>query len=245
MKTAPRSAALYQSPWFQAVAGPTLRPGGLELTQRALSFCGLPPGARVADIGCGTGATLRYLREHGGLQAVGLDRSSGMLVRTASRPPNLPLVNGRAECLPFGDCCMAAVFCECVLSLVADPDAAWREIQRVLAPGGLFVLADIYAHGHGHPGKPASPPAAGCLEGAQPRDALVSRMHRFGFRLLVWEDHSELLKRLAARLVFACGSLEALRALTAGHACREAPASAPRRIRGGYFLSVARKGDRS
>jgi hypothetical protein len=66
-------------------------------------------------------------------------------------------------------------------------------------------------------------------------------MQRFGFALLVWEDHSETLKRLAAELVFACGSLQALWGAVGGPSGATACAAAVRQARPGYFLSVARK----
>jgi hypothetical protein len=64
-------------------------------------------------------------------------------------------------------------------------------------------------------------------------------MQRSGFALLAWEDHSEALKRLAAQLVFACGSLQAF--WGAADAPMNAYPSAIQRARPGYFLAVARK----
>jgi ubiquinone/menaquinone biosynthesis C-methylase UbiE len=238
-----RFPSLYESPALQAVTGPALRPGGLELTQRALSFCVLPAGSRVADIGCGTGVTVRYLRRVGRLKAVGLDRSAGMLGHARRRQLGQPLIEGLAERLPFGDRCLSAVWCECVLSLVEDIDAAWREIHRVLVPGGHLVLADIYARGPHPAGGLASLSGTCCLKGAASRDELIGRMQRFGFTLLVWEDHSEALKRLAARLVFACGSLQALWSAVDDHPWGKGYPSAIHSARPGYFLAVARKGE--
>jgi arsenite methyltransferase len=235
------SPSLYESPALQAVTGPALRPGGLDLTRRALSFCDLPAGARVVDIGCGTGVTVHYLRRHCRLKAFGLDRSSGMLGQARQRNPGLPLMQGEATCLPFGDCRLSAVMCECVLSLMEDTDAALREFCRVLAPGGLLVLADVYARAPDHAGCLTSLSVICCLKGASSRDEMVGRMHRSGFTLLVWEDHSEALKRLAAQLVFACGSLQALWGATGACASVNEYPSAVHRARPGYFLAVARK----
>ncbi len=229
--------SLYESPALQAVTGPALRPGGLELTRRALTFCDLPAGARVIDIGCGTGVTAHHLRRHCRLEAFGLDRSSGMLGQARQRDPGLPLVQGIATRLPFGDRRVAAVMCECVLSLVEDPAAALREFNRVLAPGGLLVVADVYARAPDPAEGLTSLPVTCCLKGAKSRDALVDRVQRSGFTLLVWEDHSLALKRLAAQLVFACGSLQAF---WGAGSVSAVPSAAPR-ARPGYFLAVARK----
>lgn len=235
--------SLYESPALRAATGPALRPGGLDLTRRALTFCDLPAGARVVDIGCGTGVTVHYLRQHCRLKAFGLDRSSGMLGQARQQDPGLPLIQGEATRLPFGDRRLSAVMCECVLSLVEDADAALREFHRVLAPGGILVLADVYARAPDHAGCLKSLPVTCCLKGAKSRDELVGRLHRSGFPLLVWEDHSEALKRLAAQLVFACGSLQALWEASGACASVNADPSAAHRAHPGYFLAAARKED--
>jgi hypothetical protein len=72
----------------------------------------------------------------------------------------------------------------------------------------------------------------------------MDRMRRCGLTLLAWEDHSGALKRLAARVVFACGSLQALWGAAGGHACGKDDASTLRRARPGYFLAVGRKDQR-
>jgi len=232
---------LYESPVLQAVTGSVLRPGGLDLTRRALAFCDLPAGARVADVGCGTGVTVHYLRRHRRLKAFGLDRSTGMLGRAGQRNPKLPLVQAEAARLPLKNGRLSAVTCECVLSLVEDAGAAWREFHRVLTPGGLLLLADVYVRSPEHTGELASIPATCCLKGATSRDDLVGRMQQSGFTLLVWEDHSEALKRLAAQLVFACGSLQALWGVTGADTTVNPLPPAVNRARPGYFLAVARK----
>ena len=52
-------------------AGPgatCLRPGGLELTDRIVALARLPRGARVLDVGCGSGATVAHLADRHGLR---------------------------------------------------------------------------------------------------------------------------------------------------------------------------------
>lgn len=70
---------LYGTVSFRAVAGDTLRPGGLALTEHGLGILetlGLGPGARVLDLGCGPGATTQLCAALG-YEAVGLDWHPG------------------------------------------------------------------------------------------------------------------------------------------------------------------------
>jgi SAM-dependent methyltransferase len=133
------------------------------------------------------------------------------------------------------------VLCECVLSLVEDADAAWREIRRVLAPGGFLILTDIYVRAPHQAACRTTLPGTSCLKGARSRGEIEGRIQRSGFALLAWEDHSEALKRLAARLVFAGGSLRELWGAAEPHACKTVIPHEVRAARPGYFLAVARK----
>ena len=93
----------YESPVLRKVAGPTLRPGGFRLTGRAVESCNLERGARVLDVGCGTGATVNWLATEQGLKAMGLDASTGLILEGRSLNPSASLVAGRADRLPTGD----------------------------------------------------------------------------------------------------------------------------------------------
>ncbi|HKQ98295.1 MAG TPA: methyltransferase domain-containing protein, partial [Candidatus Polarisedimenticolia bacterium] len=77
---------------------------------------------------------------------------------------------GRLEALPVADASIDAVTSNCVINLVPDKAVVFREIARVLRPGGRVVVADIVLDG-------ALPPAiaqdvlawVGCIAGAAPR----------------------------------------------------------------------------
>ena len=53
----------YESPALREAIGPALRPGGLDLTERAARYCGLAAGDLVLDVGCGIGATAAFLKD--------------------------------------------------------------------------------------------------------------------------------------------------------------------------------------
>lgn len=227
---------LYESQVLREITGPAIRPGGLALTERALQFCRLPAGAPVLDVGCGSAETVSHLRCCHDLQALGLDLSSTLLGEARRRSPRPPVIQARAEVLPVADGQLAALFCECVLSLLMTPEAALMEFYRVLGPGGCIVVSDIYLK---------TAPTAGCrpsggkccLNGAVDRFTVLDRVHGAGFEVLLFEDHTPLLRQLAAQLVWAHGSLTAFWA-NAGLDCETAK---PWRGRSGYYLMVAVK----
>jgi len=206
---------------FRALAGPALRPGGTALTARGLDACALRRGARVADVGCGRGASLELLEERG-LRAVGLDMS-GDLLAEASRA--FPLLRARGEELPLATASLHCVLCECVLSLSVAPDAFLSELARVLVPDGRLLLSDLYRRDTSL----ATESAAGCASGAVTRDILEQRLAQAGFTLLLFEDHTRLLAELTGRLLFAGLPRGAL-----GLGC--VGSSKP-----GYFLCVAQR----
>ena len=100
------------------------------------------PGARVLDVGCGTGAATvaAASRVAPGGRVVGLDPNPEMLA-VARRKPGIDWVEGRAEALPFPDVSFDAVVSQFAMMFFEDRVAALREMARVLAPGGRVAVA--------------------------------------------------------------------------------------------------------
>ncbi len=90
---------------------------------------------RALDLGCGTGRNLPLLD---GARAVGLDPSLDALRRARRRAAGIPLVQARAEALPFRDAVFDTVVSGLVLCSVADPSRALAEVRRVLRPDGAL-----------------------------------------------------------------------------------------------------------
>lgn len=104
-------------------------------------------GERVLDVGCGAGfdafVAARCVGPHG--RVAGIDLSPEMLAvaRAAGAPAHVEFLQGTAAALPFPDASFDQVVSNGVLNLVPDKDAAYREIARVLAPGGTLAVADL------------------------------------------------------------------------------------------------------
>ena len=95
---------------------------------------------RVLDIATGTGLVAREALALGS-DVVGLDPSAGMLGE--ARRLAYPLVRGLGEQLPFRDACFDFVSMGFALRHVADIDALFAEMRRVLAPGGTACVLEI------------------------------------------------------------------------------------------------------
>jgi ubiquinone/menaquinone biosynthesis C-methylase UbiE len=110
-----------------------LHPGVLRAL---LDAGGLAPGARVLEVGCGTGNYSLALAERAGCAVHGVDPSAEMLARARARSGQIDFREGRAEDLPFATASFDLVFSVDVIHHVADRPAAYREAFRVLRPGG-------------------------------------------------------------------------------------------------------------
>lgn len=235
------SPSPYESPALREITGPTIRPGGFSLTARAVEFCGLKKGAAVLDVGCGPGATANWLKGNHGLDAVGLDASLTLLREGRCSGSAAFLVAGRAGELPFRSGCFDGLFCECVLSLLEAPGRALVEFKRVLRPGGWLVVTDLYARRPEGVTALWNLPQRSCLQGAGSRAEMLSRIAGAGFEPMLWEDHSGLLRQLAARLVFEFGSMARLQSFFAPGCSGDEWRWAMDSARPGYCLMIARK----
>ncbi len=219
-----------------------IRPGGLQLTERALSHCGFSPEATLLDVGCGRGVTVKYVREKHGLKTFGVDLSSALLGAGIAKNGDLPLLRASGEHLPFPPRTFDGILAECSLSVMANPSNAIKDFHRVLKRKGWLVVTDLYARvPEGLSGLRRLPMIC-CLTGAFSREELTSELTAVGFSLLFWEDHSHALKHFATQLILSCGSLQQFwrqtgpAALDVGQ-LNEAIATA----KPGYFLLIARK----
>jgi Methylase involved in ubiquinone/menaquinone biosynthesis len=108
----------------------------------------LHPGMIAADLGCGPGELLARLAETA-RQVIGVDGSQRMLDIAAARLADRPNVNlrlGELEHLPLREAEVQAVTLSLVLHHVNDPQAALAEARRVLAPGGVLLVAEFDRH---------------------------------------------------------------------------------------------------
>ncbi len=99
----------------------------------------------------------------------------------ASQLENVEFREGRLEALPVDDASVDAVTSNCVINLVPDKGAVFREVARVLRPGGRLVVSDIVLDGT-LPEPIASSLMAwvGCVAGAMQRPAYLDLVEASG-----------------------------------------------------------------
>jgi phosphatidylethanolamine/phosphatidyl-N-methylethanolamine N-methyltransferase len=114
---------------------------------RVIRCLGIEPGARVLEIGVGTGLSLEaYPRQ---AQVVGIDLAPDMLEKAQERITRLGLRNitleqGDALALRFPDDSFDYVMAFHVVSVVPDAKKLMAEAQRVCRPGGRIVVINHF-----------------------------------------------------------------------------------------------------
>ncbi len=148
----------------------------------------LAPGETVLDLGSGAGIDVFLAARQVGPEGrvFGVDMTPDMLARARANAlqggyRNVEFHEGRLEALPIEDQTIDAVTSNCVINLVPDKEAVFREIHRVLKPGGRLVVSDIVLDGKLPAALESSLLAyVGCVSGALPRERYFELVARAG-----------------------------------------------------------------
>ena len=163
---------------------PTGRKGALALgyepavvdrfpDEALVSFCGvgnpfaispIPEGSEVLDIGCGGGFDLLVARQLVGDsgRVSGIDLSEEMVAKAQSLVRNygderISVAHVASEQIPHGDDSFDFVISNGVVNLSPAKLALFREIRRVLKPGGILQFADVCLTAGAVPDQASSP----------------------------------------------------------------------------------------
>lgn len=92
----------------------------------------------VLDLCCGDGIDAGYFAQQGA-KVVGLDASEGLINIAKATYPHIRFDVGLAEKLPYADNQYDVVYSKYAIMTSADMEPIFKEVQRVLKPGGVFV----------------------------------------------------------------------------------------------------------
>ena len=107
----------------------------------------LTPESRILDYGCGYGRTLGQLSESGYQNLIGFDPAPAMVASARQRFPTIRFEEIGSTHLPVADASVDATLLFSVLTCVPTDDgqrAIVEEVGRVLKPGGLFYISDLW-----------------------------------------------------------------------------------------------------
>ena len=154
----------------------------------ALAVAAPAPGETVVDLGCGRGGDLVRAAAcvaPAGV-AIGVDASEAMLEAARARvagAARIRLVRGDLASVPLPAARADVVVSSCAVNHAPDKAAVYREIHRLLRPGGRFAVADVVSE-RPLPEPVRQDPAAwaGCYGGAIPEADYLDAVARAGFR---------------------------------------------------------------
>ncbi|HEY5328260.1 MAG TPA: arsenite methyltransferase [Acidobacteriaceae bacterium] len=149
----------------------------------------LRPGEVVVDLGSGGGLDVFLASRMVGAEgrAIGIDMTTAMIERARENAEkggysNVEFHQSTIDLIPLPDASVDCVISNCVINLAPDKAAVFREIARVLKPGGRVALSDI-ALKHNLPEAIAQSMAAyvGCIAGAIRMDDYRAGLLAAGF----------------------------------------------------------------
>ena len=169
------------------------RAATLELARAA----GLDASQRVLDVGSGVGGTSRCLAQEFGCRVTGIDltdeycRAAAMLSAKVGLADRVDYRQGDATSLPFDDGVFDVVWTEHVAMNIPDKPRLYKEMHRVLKPGGTLAIYDVLAGPSGpvlFPVPWARTPDTSFL--VQPGE-LRQLLEEAGFTIADWSDTTD------------------------------------------------------
>ena len=171
--------------------------GGVDATRALLRRAGLQPGMHVLDVGGGLGGPARLLAYEAGCTVTVLDLSEEfcqvgeLLTARVGLSDRVDFQHGSALALPFAGGAFDVVWMQHATMNIAEKERLYREVHRVLRPGGRLAMQEAMAG----PGGPLHVPVPWAGDASisflRPVAEIRALLADIGFRALNWVDERD------------------------------------------------------
>jgi len=169
-----------------------------------VALASIQPGETVLDLGSGAGfdALLAAARVGPEGRVIGVDLTPEMIAQARANAAKAGAVNvefrlGDIETLPVKDASVDLVISNCVINLAPDKAKVFREIARVLRPGGRMAISDLVLDAPLPPSVTCNADSyCACLSGAIPRPEYLQAIAEAGLvdlRVVLETDAADLM----------------------------------------------------
>ena len=168
--------------------------GGAQATTALATLAHIGPQTRVLDVGGGFGGPARTLAARFKSPVTVLDLTKAycdvgeMLTKRCGLDDLVSFQLGDGLAMPFGDATFDRVWTQQSSMNIADKEQLYREIHRVLRPGGRLALYEVMAGTDGPLDFPVPWARDASISFLSPPDSIREMLTSIGFRTLVWED---------------------------------------------------------
>lgn len=170
---------------------------GRQATQELARQIRIDETMQVLDVGSGLGGASRYLALEFGCRVTGLDlteeycRVATMLARRLGLDTLVSYRHGNALSMPFEDASFDVLWTQHAAMNIPDKAGLYREMWRVLKPGGVLALYDILAGAGGAVHFPVPWAREPSISFLIPPRQLRDTLEGIGFEVLSWRDTTE------------------------------------------------------
>ena len=178
---------------------------GLEATEEIAALLSAGPADHLLDVGSGIGGPARHMAKRFGCRVTGIDLTAEFcevarhLTRVLGMESKVSFELGDALAMPFANAAFDGAYSMNVSMNIADKGALYREIHRVLKPGGWLMLSEL-AQGPGAPMDYPTPWAATAEASFLTTPEETRRgLEAAGFEVVQSRDTAEAVKAYGAR----------------------------------------------
>jgi SAM-dependent methyltransferase len=167
---------------------------GIEATVEIADQLTVGPGDHVLDVGSGIGGPARYFARRFGCRVTGIDltdefcRLARHLTALMGLAGQITFEQGDALAMPFADAGFDGAYSMNVAMNIADKAGFYRELRRVLKPGGWLFLSEIALGPGGGPDYPTPWAATAASSFLATPEATLDGLEAAGFAVVQWGD---------------------------------------------------------